>query len=233
MPNPIQSICTRWGGDPLSYGSYSHVRVQSSGSDYDILAESVGSRLFFAGEATNRQHPATMHGAYLSGLREASCILRTTRAQQSNPRKCIQKYAGPSNDILIDLFKKPDLAFGKFQFIYDSSSEDPKSMALMRVTFERSRTEYCYKKETENSYEHSLNQPVHLYTVLSHEQVYELQLVAGGYESKLSYLLENLGLKLMGADALGTLGNSLTANIASARRGRGRYRISARKQNAL
>lgn len=233
VPNPIQSICTRWGGDPLSYGSYSHVRVQSSGSDYDILAESVGSCLFFAGEATNRQHPATMHGAYLSGLREASCILRTTRAQQSNPRKCIQKYGGPSNYILIDLFKKPDLAFGKFQFIYDSSTEDPKSMALMRVTFERSSSEYCYKKETENCYEHSLNQPVHLYTVLSHEQVHELQLVAGGYESKLSYLSENLGLKLMGGDALGTLGNSLAANIASARRGRGRYRISARKQNAL
>ncbi|KAL4324603.1 hypothetical protein GQ457_11G013280 [Hibiscus cannabinus] len=47
VPDPIQTICTRWGNDPLSFGSYSHVRVQSSGRDYDILAESVGNRLFF------------------------------------------------------------------------------------------------------------------------------------------------------------------------------------------
>lgn len=31
-------------------------------------------RLFFAGEHTNRQHTATVHGAYLSGLREAANV---------------------------------------------------------------------------------------------------------------------------------------------------------------
>lgn len=233
MPNPIQSICTRWGDDPFSYGSYSHVRVQSSGSDYDILAESVENRLFFAGEATIRQHPATMHGAYLSGLREASRILRITSAQVSNPGKCRKKDAGPSNDILGNLFKRPDLACGRLQFIYDSSTEDPKSMALMRVTLERYSSECCHEKEMGSSYKHSLSQPVHLYALLSREQVDELQMVSGGYERKLQYLSENLGLKLMGADALGTLGNSLTANIASARRGRGRYRVSAKKKKSL
>ena len=35
------------------------------------MARSVGERVF-RGEATNRMHPATMHGAYLSGAREAA-----------------------------------------------------------------------------------------------------------------------------------------------------------------
>ncbi|TQD70848.1 hypothetical protein C1H46_043614 [Malus baccata] len=73
VPEPIQTICTRWGSDPFSLGAYSTVAVGASGDDYDILAETVGDgRLFFAGEATNRRSPATMHDAFLSGLREAA-----------------------------------------------------------------------------------------------------------------------------------------------------------------
>lgn len=236
VPNPIQTICTRWGSDPLSYGSYSHVRVRSSGSDYDILAESVGSRLFFAGEATNRQYPATMHGAYLSGLREASCIFRAIRGWQNNPWKYIQKHVVPSNDILFDLFKKPDLAFGNFLFVFDSLTEDAKSMGIMSVTLGVSNGEFVNrhscKKERENGCHNSSNQPVQLYAILSRQQAHELQLVNGGNQNRLSYLLKNLHLKLMGANALGFFGNSLAANIASARRGRGRNRVSAGLQYA-
>jgi lysine-specific histone demethylase 1 len=50
--------------------------------DYDILArplhpndsESSIPRVFFAGEHTNRQYPSSVHGAFLSGLREAARI---------------------------------------------------------------------------------------------------------------------------------------------------------------
>ncbi|XP_022769326.1 lysine-specific histone demethylase 1 homolog 1 isoform X2 [Durio zibethinus] len=80
VPDPVQAVCTRWGKDCFTYGSYSYVAIGSSGDDYDILAESVGDgRVFFAGEATNKQYPATMHGAFLSGMREAANVLRVAR----------------------------------------------------------------------------------------------------------------------------------------------------------
>jgi monoamine oxidase len=67
---------TRWASDPLALGSYSFLRVGASVEDYDRLADPLDGKLFFAGEATNRAHPATVHGAYLSGLREADRILK-------------------------------------------------------------------------------------------------------------------------------------------------------------
>ncbi|KAJ8532398.1 hypothetical protein K7X08_012321 [Anisodus acutangulus] len=236
VPDPIQSICTRWGSDPFSFGSYSHVRVQSSGSDYDILAENLGGRLFFAGEATIRQHPATMHGAYLSGLREASRISQSMKVRQNNPRKTVLKNSGPSNDVLEELFKRPDLAFGEFLFVFDPFTYDSKSLGLMRVTFAKSNdelnTEMSCGKEADIMSQHLLNPPLQLYTVVSREQALELQLVKEGSDCTLSYLFKSLGLKLMGANGLGVLANSLAANIANARRGRGRNRSSIAQQNA-
>lgn len=225
IPNPIQSICTKWGNDPLSYGSYSHVRVHSSGSDYDILAENVENRLFFAGEATNRQHPATMHGAYLSGLREASCIYRVTKGKQTqtHPKKSIRKIGGVS-DILINLFKKPDLAFGNFLFVFDPSTDDPKSTGLMMVTIDSSSSELCNDNGRVNISQHSDKQPMKLYTIISRVQAQELQSEIDRGECGLTYLSKNLGLKLMGSDCFTLLANSLISYIAT-RRGRLRNRI--------
>ena len=69
-----RSVVSDWGRTPYTRGSYSFVAVGSSGRDYDELARPVGTRLFFAGEHTNGQHPATATGAFLSGLREARRI---------------------------------------------------------------------------------------------------------------------------------------------------------------
>lgn len=69
---------TRWGRDPFSLGAYSHVPVGAMGADYDRMAEPVAGKLLFAGEATHRQFPATVHGAYLSGQREARRLLQGT-----------------------------------------------------------------------------------------------------------------------------------------------------------
>ncbi|MFS7984503.1 putative spermine oxidase transcription regulator Homeodomain-LIKE family [Helianthus anomalus] len=224
VPDPIQSVCTKWGNDPLSYGSYSHVRVHSSGSDYDILAENVGNRLFFAGEATNRQHPATMHGAYLSGLREASCIYRVTRSgsKQTHPRKSNRKIVGVG-DILANLFKYPDLAFGNFYFVFDPSIEDSKSTGFMMVTID-SPAEICSDNGKVNNSQHSDKQPLKLYTLISRVQANELESVEGGSESRMTYLYKNLGLKLMGLDNFALVANSLISSIA-AKRGRVRNRI--------
>lgn len=73
-PSPQKAIVTRWGTDRFARGSYSYIAVGSTGSDYDLLARPVSRRLFFAGEATQRDHPATVAGALISGLRQAGLI---------------------------------------------------------------------------------------------------------------------------------------------------------------
>ena len=83
VPPPLAALRTRWAADPLSRGSYSSIAVGASGADYDALAAPVGGSLFFAGEATCRKHPATMHGAVLSGLREAACISARLAARRA------------------------------------------------------------------------------------------------------------------------------------------------------
>lgn len=74
IPRPTHVVRTRWGHDPFAYGSYAHVPVDAEPADMDILAEPVG-RVHFAGEATHREHGGTVHGALLSGRREARRIL--------------------------------------------------------------------------------------------------------------------------------------------------------------
>ena len=59
----------RVGLDPFNaLGATPAMRVQ--------LAQSVGEHLFFAGEATSRKFPGTVHGAYLSGIKAAEAVLK-------------------------------------------------------------------------------------------------------------------------------------------------------------
>jgi monoamine oxidase len=79
VPNPIQTAITRWSQDPFARGSYSFPCTGSPRSDIRTLAASVNRSLFFAGEATNSDYPGTVHGAYLSGLREAKAIIAAAK----------------------------------------------------------------------------------------------------------------------------------------------------------
>ena len=76
VPTPLESIVTRWGSDRFARGTYSFVAAGAAARHYNDLAEPVAN-LFFAGEATCGTHPATVHGAYLSGLRAASEVLES------------------------------------------------------------------------------------------------------------------------------------------------------------
>ncbi|GAB0131658.1 hypothetical protein EsDP_00000120 [Epichloe bromicola] len=74
VPYPVESVVTRWGSDRFARGSYSSAAPEMLPEDYDCMARSIGN-LLFAGEHTIGTHPATVHGAYLSGLRAASEVL--------------------------------------------------------------------------------------------------------------------------------------------------------------
>ncbi len=65
-----------WQADPLTRGAYSYAAVGGAGADRDLAAP-VEDTLFFAGEATDDQFPATVAGAIRSGYRAANQVIRT------------------------------------------------------------------------------------------------------------------------------------------------------------
>uniref|UniRef100_A0A0D3GW91 Amine oxidase domain-containing protein n=1 Tax=Oryza barthii TaxID=65489 RepID=A0A0D3GW91_9ORYZ len=210
VPDPIQSCCTRWGSDPLCSGSYSHIRVGSSGTDYDILAESVNDRLFFAGEATNRAYPATMHGALLSGLREASKILHASESRLNSDYKkyALQKSIRLINNVLDDLFMEPDLECGRFSFVFSYiTPEEEQAPGLARITLEKPLLLPSKKRKVKGNQKdqdpvaEKIDQEVfYLYATVSQEQATEL-MECDDDKSRIAVLCKDLGVKLMGYDS--------------------------------
>ncbi|XP_012447701.2 protein FLOWERING LOCUS D [Gossypium raimondii] len=231
VPEPLQTVCTRWGGDPFSLGSYSNVAVGASGDDYDILAESVGDgRLFFAGEATTRRYPATMHGAFLTGLREAANMAKYAKSRTAkkkinrSPSSNAHSYASA----LMDLFREPDLEFGSFSVIFCQKNANPKSPAILRVTISEPRKKNLESSKTDQQHSNKVlfqqlqshfnqQQQLHVYTLLSKKQAFELREVRGGDEMRLNYLCEKLGIKLVGRKGLGPTADSIIASIKAQR----------------
>lgn len=75
IPEPVRYQVSRWHSDPYSYGSYSFMAVGAAENAREALAQPIDGRLFFAGEATSTTSPATVRGAYESGIRAAQEII--------------------------------------------------------------------------------------------------------------------------------------------------------------
>jgi monoamine oxidase len=75
IPNPTRLLRTRWSTNENSFGAYSFTGVGTEMRHFDDMAQEVNGKLFFAGEHTEIDYFSTVHGAYLSGIREAGKII--------------------------------------------------------------------------------------------------------------------------------------------------------------
>lgn len=78
IPAPDLVLRSSWISDPLYCGAYSYLSIDSRETDIEDLGRPLPSihcpKLQFAGEATHPQYFSTVHGAFLSGVRESRRI---------------------------------------------------------------------------------------------------------------------------------------------------------------
>ena len=75
IPNPTNMLRTKWGQNIYTFGAYSFATNGTTSADFDTLSTEINNKVFFAGEHTERDYRGTVHGAYLSGIREADKII--------------------------------------------------------------------------------------------------------------------------------------------------------------
>lgn len=74
IPTPKRMLRTKWNSNPYTYGSYSFATNGTSTNDYEVFEQPINNKIFFAGEHTILDYRGTVHGAYISGIREAKKI---------------------------------------------------------------------------------------------------------------------------------------------------------------
>ena len=79
IPPPDASISSTWQQNERTRGSYSFLPVGVEPRARKALAADLNGRVFFAGEATAQDYPATVHGAWLSGQRSARDVIASAR----------------------------------------------------------------------------------------------------------------------------------------------------------
>lgn len=102
IPEPEAMIFPRWLSDPWSRGGYSYPGVGSDPDDGRAYARPLGSRVFFAGEATEPVEYGTVHAALWSGEQTAEAIFRaatgTGPTREARPWAGARTGAGRHND---------------------------------------------------------------------------------------------------------------------------------------
>ncbi|RLU17070.1 hypothetical protein DMN91_011139 [Ooceraea biroi] len=96
LPYPANILRSKWCMDQYFAGAYSYMAMDSTvGHQCDLASPLPGSCeptppiLLFAGEATIPGHYSTVHGARLSGIREAERIIQLTK-QYGGPPKIVK-----------------------------------------------------------------------------------------------------------------------------------------------
>lgn len=79
LPEATGFVAANWSRDAFAGGAYSVIAPGSTPADFATLAKGIDNRLFLTGEHTDFSYHATVHGAYLSGLRTAKAILALAR----------------------------------------------------------------------------------------------------------------------------------------------------------
>lgn len=76
VPDPLGHQISRWRNDPFALGAYSFKAVGTRTKDRKALfGTDWDGRISFAGEATSKDYPATVHGALLTGQAAATALL--------------------------------------------------------------------------------------------------------------------------------------------------------------
>ena len=87
IPTPKLMQRTKWNENPYTHGSYSFVANGGRSKSYKVFEKSIDNMIFFAGEHTIRDYRGTVHGAYLSGIREAKKIGRILKMNAETERR--------------------------------------------------------------------------------------------------------------------------------------------------
>ncbi|CAL7951393.1 unnamed protein product [Xylocopa violacea] len=98
LPYPANLLRSKWCMDQYFAGSYSYMGMDSTvGHQCDLASplpgtcEPIPPILLFAGEATIPGHYSTVHGARLSGIREAERIIQLTKRFGGPPKNTAAK----------------------------------------------------------------------------------------------------------------------------------------------
>lgn len=73
-PEPKTTFASNWNVDPFAFGVYSTNPVNGSPYMRKELAKPLGGKVFISGEATSSDHYASIHGAYLTGVKTAKHV---------------------------------------------------------------------------------------------------------------------------------------------------------------